>query len=361
MKENKQVVSEILYRSVRKVIEGAHKFVSVAANAALVKQNWEIGRLIVENEQNGARKAAYGAAQIDGLAVRLTLEYGNGYDARNLRYMRSFYHAFPIWNAVRSELNWTQYRILMREYDPVAREWYMNECVACGWSSRELDRQVSTQAYFRLLASANPDRRKKRKELPLTKLPAKPKSLVPTDFIKNPMMLEFLSLPEDVKIRETKLESAILSHLKEVLMELGRGFCFVARQKHMRSGSEDYFIDLVFYNCILKRYFLFDLKMGKITHKDVGQMDMYRRMFDDLVCENDDNPTIGIVLCDETDPNIAKYSVLSGNDKLFAVKYDKVMPSDEILRHEIEVQKENYRIQMMESELPLVERRRTRK
>lgn len=159
-------------------------------------------------------------------------------------------------------------------------------------------------------------------------------------------MLEFLSLPDDVKLRETQLESAIISHLRSVLMELGRGFCFVARQRHIRSGSEDFFIDLVFYNCILKCYVLIDLKMGKVTHKDVGQMDMYRRMFDELICQPDDNPTIGIVLCDETDANIAKYSVLAGNDKLYAVKYSTVIPSEDVLRREIAAQKELFRLQM---------------
>ena len=339
-----------LYRSVCKVIEQARGFVSVAANTAIVRQNWEIGRLIVEDEQGGKRKAEYGKAQIVGLANRLTAEYGSGYDERNLRYMRAFYLAFPIWNTLCSELSWSHYRILMRVIDTKAREWYVNECIACGWGVRELNRQVSTQAYERLLSTVNPDRRRKRQEVPNTPLPDKPKSLVPADFIKNPMILEFLSLPDDIKLRETQLESAIISHLKEVLMELGRGFCFVARQKHMRSGSDDYFIDLVFYNCILKCYVLFDLKIGKVTHKDVGQMDMYRRMFDELICQPDDKPTIGIVLCDETDPDIAKYSVLSGNDKLYAVKYTTVMPSEEVLRREIAAQKELFLLQMRDTE-----------
>ena len=226
----------------------------------------------------------------------------------------------------------------------------MNECVACGWGTRELDRQVSTQAYARLLSAANPNRRRKSREPQNTPLPEIPKSLVPADFIRNPMMLEFLSLPDDVKLRETQLESAIISHLRSVLMELGRGFCFVARQRHIRSGSEDFFIDLVFYNCILKCYVLIDLKMGKVTHKDVGQMDMYRRMFDELICQPDDNPTIGIVLCDETDANIAKYSVLAGNDKLYAVKYSTVIPSEDVLRREIAAQKELFRLQMQGTE-----------
>ncbi|MCR4575427.1 MAG: PDDEXK nuclease domain-containing protein [Lentisphaeria bacterium] len=340
-----------LYRSVRKIIEQARGFVSVAANTAIVRQNWEIGRLIVEDEQGGKRKAEYGKAQLAGLANRLTTEYGKGYDASNLRYMRQFYLAFPICDALRHELSWTHYRTLMRVTDDKAREWYVNECVACGWGTRELDRQVSTQAYERLLSSTNPDRRRKRQAVPNTPLPDKPKSLVPADFIKNPMILEFLSLPDDIKLRETQLESAIISHLKEVLMELGRGFCFVARQKHMRSGSDDYFIDLVFYNCILKCYVLFDLKIGKVTHKDVGQMDMYRRMFDELICQPDDKPTIGIVLCDETDPDIARYSVLSGNDKLYAVKYTTVMPSEDVLRHEIAAQKELFLLQMQDTEM----------
>ena len=350
MQQPTQGAMNNLYRSVRKVIEQARGFVSVAANTALVRQNWEIGRLIVEHEQGGNRKAEYGKAQIAGLAQRLTTEYGCGYDERNLRYMRSFYLAFPIWNTLCSELSWSHYRILMRVGDAKAREWYEKECVACGWSVRELDRQVSTQAYARLLSSANPDRRRRRQDVPHSPMPERPSSLVPADFIRNPMILEFLSLPDDVKLRETQLESAIISHLKEVLMELGRGFCFVARQRHIHSGSDDYFIDLVFYNCILKCYVLIDLKMGKVTHKDIGQMDMYRRMFDDLVCQPDDRPTIGIVLCDETDANIANYSVLAGNDKLYAVKYSTVMPPEDVLRREIAAQKELFRLQMQDTE-----------
>ena len=350
MQQPTQGAMNNLYRSVRKVIEQARGFVSVAANTALVRQNWEIGRLIVEHEQGGNRKAEYGKAQIAELATRLTVEYGNGYAATNLRYMRQFYLAFPICHTLCDELSWSHYRILMRVGDAKAREWYEKECVACGWSVRELDRQVSTQAYARLLSSANPDRRRRRQDVPHSPMPERPSSLVPADFIRNPMILEFLSLPDDVKLRETQLESAIISHLKEVLMELGRGFCFVARQRHIHSGSDDYFIDLVFYNCILKCYVLIDLKMGKVTHKDIGQMDMYRRMFDDLVCQPDDRPTIGIVLCDETDANIANYSVLAGNDKLYAVKYSTVMPPEDVLRREIAAQKELFRLQMQDTE-----------
>ena len=340
------VASDRLYRSVRKVIQEAQGVVSRVANWAMVESNWRIGFLIVEDEQKGKRKAEYGKAVLKDLASRLTAEYGSGYDESNLRYMRLFYLAFPIRDALRHELSWTHYRSLTRVADPIAREWYMNECIASSWGTRVLDRQIATQSYERLLSDANPDRRRKRKELPLTKLPDKPKSLVPADFIKNPMLLEFLSLPAEVKIRETKLESALISHLKDVLMELGRGFCFVARQKHMRTESDDFFIDLVFYNSILKCYFLIDLKVGRVTHQDVGQMDMYRRMYDELVKQPDDNPTIGIVLCSETDQAIARYSILKGNEKLFAVKYKTYLPDEETLRREIEAQKELYRLQI---------------
>ena len=343
------VASDRLYRSVREVIQEAQGVVSRVANWAMVEANWRVGFLIVEDEQKGKRKAEYGKAVLRDLARRLTAEYGSGYDESNLRYMRLFYLAFPIRDALRHELSWTHYRSLTRVSDPVAREWYMNECIASSWGTRYLDRQIATQSYERLLSGANPDRRRKRKELPLTPLPDKPKSLVPADFIKNPMMLEFLSLPAEVKLRETKLESALISHLKDVLMELGRGFCFVARQKHMRTETADFFIDLVFYNSILKCYFLIDLKVGRITHQDVGQMDMYRRMYDELVKQPDDNPTIGIVLCSETDQAIARYSILKGNEQLFAVKYKTYLPDEETLRREIEAQKELYRLQVQDT------------
>ena len=343
------VASDRLYRSVREVIQEAQGVVSRVANWAMVEANWRVGFLIVENEQKGKRKAEYGKTVLRDLARRLTAEYGSGYDESNLRYMRLFYLAFPIRDALRHELSWTHYRSLTRVSDPIAREWYMNECIASSWGTRDLDRQIATQSYERLLSGANPDRRRKSKELPLTPLPDKPKSLVPADFIKNPMMLEFLSLPAEVRLRETKLESALISHLKDVLMELGRGFCFVARQKHMRTETADFFIDLVFYNSILKCYFLIDLKVGRITHQDVGQMDMYRRMYDELVKQPDDNPTIGIVLCSETDQVIARYSILKGNEQLFAVKYKTYLPDEETLRREIEAQKELYRLQVQDS------------
>lgn len=308
--------------------------------------------MIVEDEQGGRRKAEYGKRLLDSLARRLTVEYGPGFDASNLRNMRRFYLAFPICDALRHELSWTHYRLLMHVDDPAAREWYANECVAQGWSSRTLDRQIATQAHGRLLAGAHPGRRSKKASLPLTPVGENPRSLVPGDFIKNPMMLEFLSLPADVRVRETRLESALISHLRDLLLELGRGFCFVGRQKRIHTETDDYFIDLVFYNAILKCYFLFDLKTSRITHQDVGQMDMYRRMFDEREKQPDDNPTIGIILCSETNGDIARYSILKGNEKLFAVKYKLYLPSEEVLRREIEEQKEIYRLQMLDAPEP---------
>ena len=347
-KSERMVASDKLYQSVRRVIQEARRAVSRYANSAMVETYWRVGYLIVEDEQKGRRKAEYGKAVLRDLAARLTAEYGSGYDSSNLRNMRSFYLAFPIRDALRHELSWTHYRSLMRVADPIAREWYMNECIASSWGTRDLDRQIATQTYDRLLADANPDRRRKPKELLLSPLPEKSRSLVPGDFIKNPMMLEFLSLSPDVKIRETRLESALISHLRDVLMELGRGFCFVARQKHIHTETSDFYVDLVFYNSILKCYFLIDLKIGRVTHQDVGQMDMYRRMYDELVKQPDDNPTVGIVLCSETDQAIARYSILKGNEKLFAVKYKTYLPDEDILRREIEMQKELYRIQMQD-------------
>ena len=254
-KTKEVAVSDKLYQAVRRVIQDAHRAVSRCANSTMVETYWRVGYLIVEDEQQGRRKAEYGRAVLRELAARLTVEYGSGYDASNLRNMRTFYLAFPIRDALRHELSWTHYRSLMRVDDPIAREWYMNECIASNWGTRALDRQIATQTYDRLLAGANPDRRRRRTELSLSHEPNKPHSLVPGDFIKNPMVLEFLSLAPDVKIRETRLESALISHLRDVLMELGRGFCFVARQKHIRTETSDFYIDLVFYNSILKCYF----------------------------------------------------------------------------------------------------------
>ena len=343
---------EKLYLSIRRVIEEGRAAVSRVANTAMVRTYWAVGKLIVEDEQGGRRKAEYGKRQLDSLARRLTVEYGPGFDASNLRNMRRFYLAFPICDALRHELSWTHYRLLMHVEDPAAREWYANECVAQGWSSRTLDRQIATQAHGRLLAGAHPGRRSKKAALPLTPVGENPRSLVPGDFIKNPMMLEFLSLPADVRVRETRLESALISHLRDLLLELGRGFCFVGRQKRIHTETDDYFIDLVFYNAILKCYFLFDLKTSRITHQDVGQMDMYRRMFDEREKQPDDNPTVGIILCSETNGDIARYSILKGNEKLFAVKYKLYLPSEEVLRREIEEQKEIYRLQMLDAPGP---------
>ena len=329
-------VSDKLYQSVCRVIQEGRQVVSRVANWAMVETYWRVGCLIVEDEQQGKRKAEYGKAVLADLARRLTAEYGSGYDERNLRYMRKFYLAFPIRNALRSELSWTHYRSLMHIDDPIAREWYLNECIASSWGTRALDRQIETQAYERLLATANPDRRRKRKELALTPLPDNPKSLVPADFIRNPMILEFLSLAPDVKIRETKLESALISHLRDVLMELGRGFCLEREQRPIPIGKKTFHCDLVFYNYIARCFVLIDLKVGEITPEDIGQMQLYKHYYEREMLSPGDNPPVGIVLGSERDDAVIAYTLNEHERNLFAVKYHLNLPTEEELRLELQ-------------------------
>ncbi len=283
----------------------------------MVTAYWSIGRLIVEHEQNGEKRAEYGMSVLEELSKRLTSDFGQGFDSRNLRNMRKFYLLFPIWNAVRTELTWTHYRSLLRVESEQARIWYMNEAVKEQWSSRQLDRQISTLYYERLLSS---------KDISPVVQEANDKlsAVMPEQFIKDPYVLEFLDLKNYPALRESDLEQALIDKLQEFLLELGTGFCFVARQKLMRYDNEDFYLDLVFYHSVLKCYVWIDLKIGKLTHADVGQMDSYIRMFDALRKKEDDNPTIGIILCSEKNEAIAKYSVLNDGKQLFASKYKLV-------------------------------------
>lgn len=259
-----------------------------AVNSAMVQAYWQIGRIIVEHEQNGSLRAEYGKAVLQGLSERLTEEFGKGFDTRNLRNMRSFYLAFPIRNALRTELTWTHYRALLRVENEDARNWYIEECIRSGWSSRQLERQISTLYYERLLASRD-------KTPVIAEADELTKPLAAENFIKDPYVLDFLDLKDYPALRESDLEQALIDKLQDFLLELGRGFCFVARQKLMRFEDEDFYLDLVFYHSILKCHVLIDLKIGKLTHGDVGQMDSYIRMFDALYKSEDDNPTIGII------------------------------------------------------------------
>lgn len=332
-----------LYDEIKSVLLQARARAYSAVSFAMITAYWSIGQLIVEHEQMGGARAEYGKAVLDGVAERLTADFGKGFDYRNLAYMRKFYLTFPNVNALRSELTWTHYRSLLRVENKQAREWYINEAISEQWSSRQLDRQISTLYYERLLSS--------RETEPVVQEAAdKLAESVSEQFIKDPYVLEFLDLKNYPALRESDLEQALLDNLQDFLLELGTGFCFVARQKLMRYDNEDFYLDLVFYHSVLKCYVLIDLKIGKLTHGDVGQMDSYIRMFDALRKKEDDNPTLGIILCSEKNEAIAKYSVLNDGKQIFASKYKLYLPSEEELRAEIEREKALFYLQKSKKE-----------
>ncbi|MCL4484592.1 MAG: PDDEXK nuclease domain-containing protein [Bacteroidetes bacterium] len=310
--------SASLLALVKEVIENARSQVFRNTNSIALKMYWQIGRLIVEDEQQGKAKAVYGQKVLKQLSLQLTLEFGKGFEERNLNNMRAFYLAFPIWNAVRTELSWTHYRLISRVENEQQRMQYIAHAVEGNWDTRSLERNIRTQYIGRLLEPHN--------EI----------ELKPQHLLKDPYILEFLGIPQDVTVTENKIETAIINHLQKFLMELGKGFAFVARQQHIVTDSSDFFIDLVFYNYFLKCFVLIDLKTGKLTHEAIGQMDMYVRMYNDLKKREDDNPTLGIILCTEKDETIVKYSVLSENEKLFASKYRLYLPKEEELKQLID-------------------------
>ncbi|MBR6022976.1 MAG: DUF1016 family protein [Kiritimatiellae bacterium] len=308
---------------------------SVSQIAALTY--WKVGRRIVEEEQSGERRAEYGMRLIENLSKALLPFYGDRYAPRRLRDYRLFYLQIPdfeIWHSRVPNLSWTHFRQILPVASEDARYWYLREASRENWSVRTLSRNIGTQYYQRLLASP-------KKEAVVAEMLEKTADNPPAaaEMVKSPLVAEFLGLPRNPAFTESTLESAILAHVATFVMELGRGFSFVSRQQHIVADGEDYFIDLVFYNYILKCFFLVDLKTGKLTHKDIGQMDMYVRMFDDLKRTEGDNPTVGLVLCTETGKDIARYSVLHGNKQLFAAKYVTYLPTEEELRTEIERQK----------------------
>lgn len=326
-----------LIKDLEVLITSGRKAAYQSINQAMIDMYWNIGKRIVEEEQKGKVRAQYGKALIKNLAAVLTAEFGSGFTARNLRNYRQFYLLFPereIWHACVPNLTWTHFRSLLRVSDEDARIWYLRESSEQGWSSRTLDRNISTQYYYRLLKS--PQKSAVIAEMKAHTVHYQKETY---ELIKNPVIAEFLGFKNEDSYLESDLESAILSHIRDFLMEMGRGFAFVARQQHIVTETDDYYIDLVFYNIELKCYVLIDLKMGKITHQDVGQIDMYVRMYDDLKCKEGDNPTIGILLCSETDADIARYSVLHDNDRLSMSKYLTYLPTKEQLKEEVEKQK----------------------
>lgn len=328
---------------IKKIIQSARTKAYTAINAAMTESYWLMGKRIVEEEQNGKERADYGAQLIKTLSDELNREYGKGFSVTNLQLYRQFYLQYPDtekYYSLSNKLTWTHIRRIMRITNPEARAWYLKESTEQMWSVRTLDRNINTQYYERLLMSQH-------KNVVIKEMEDKTKAfqLDKLEFIKNPVVAEFLGLSPNSDISETKLETSIISNLQKFMMELGKGFAFVARQQSIRTEAEIYFIDLVFYNYILKCFVLFDLKIGKITHQDVGQMDMYVRMYDELKRNEGDNPTIGIVLCSETDADIARYSVLKGSEQLFATKYKLFLPTEEELRTEIERQKLIFKMQ----------------
>jgi predicted nuclease of restriction endonuclease-like (RecB) superfamily len=319
-----------LVENLRAIITESRRRALRAVDAIQVQTCWEVGRHIVEFEQGGAERAEYGVGLLRHLAHALTAEFGRGFDASNLRYMRLFYRAFPNCDALRHELSWTHYRLLLRVEDDAAREWYMNEAAGQGWNTRALERQIGTLYYERLLASK--DRKPVRDEADQKIAELDPS---PRDFVRDPVLLEFLGMAETGRLLESKLEDALISNLQAFLLELGKGFAFVARQQRVSTESRDFYLDLVFYNYLLKCFVLFDLKTDELTHQDIGQMDMYVRMYDDLKRGPSDNPTVGIILCARKDESVVRYSVLSEHKRLFATKYKLVLPSEDELRDEL--------------------------
>jgi predicted nuclease of restriction endonuclease-like (RecB) superfamily len=312
-----------------------------AVDVIQVQTCWQVGRHIFEFEQGGAARAAYGKRLLPLLAERLTQEFGKGFDERNLRHMRAFFQAFPNWDAVRSELSWTHYRLLTRVDKAEARQWYMHEAVGQNWSSRALERQIGTLYYERLLLSQDKAAVADEARQNLAMLDKSPRA-----FVRDPVMLEFLGLPGSGKLLEAGLEQGLMDKLQAFLLELGKGFAFVARQQRISTESKDFYIDLVFYNYLLRCFVLIDLKTSELTHQDIGQMDMYVRMYDDLKRNEGDNPTVGILLCEAKDQSVVRYSVLNGSEQLFASRYKLVLPSEDELRLELTRDAEAIRLAM---------------
>ena len=361
----------MLVNDLRSIVSKARSKAFAAVNYSLVERNWRIGQRIVEQEQNGASRAEYGKHVIEVASAALTKEFGKGFSETNIMNFKKFYLKFkglaipqtlseefnnPIQQTLPAKssapykedktpsaqfelrlLPWSHYERLIRVEDKKAREWYAKEAFNEGWSYRTLNRNINTLYYERLLMST-------KKQPVVDEMQDKTKAYQQDklEYIKSPVVLEFLGLPEDTSLAESKLETAIINNLEKFLMEMGKGYALVARQQHIRTEENDYYIDLVFYNYLIKSFILVDLKVNRITYQDVGQMDMYLQMYDKMKKGPDDNPTIGIILCTETDSDVARYSTLAKNDQMFAAKYKLYLPDKEDLRREIERQKELY-------------------
>jgi len=321
---------ESLYKEVKQVIEESRDTAYRAVNYAMVQAYWSIGKLIVEEEQKGEERAEYGKGLIKELSKKLSAEYGRGFTATNLKYMRQFYNTFGKSHSLSDQLSWTHYRLLLKVEREEARDFYLQEAVECNWSTRTLSRQIGNLYYDRMLMSKDkaPVRQEATEKQELFEAKA---------IIKDPYVLEFLELEDNPHFRESELEQSIIDKLQDFLLELGKGFAFVDRQYRLSAGPENHFYaDLVFYNYILKCFLVIDLKTKPLNHQDIGQMDMYVRYFEDKVRQENDNPTIGLILCTEKNNTIVKYSLLNESKQIFVSKYMTYLPTEEELEKEIE-------------------------
>ncbi len=317
---------------IKNILEQARSKARSAVNSAMVEAYWLMGQRIVEEEQNGESRAKYGQRLLENLSKELSATFGKGFSYANLRNFRQFYLTYPVQEicyTLCSKLSWSHNRLIMRVDDPKARDYYLHEGAQQQWSVRQLERHIKSLSYQRVLSSQSEPASESNKTEDNTLL----------DFIKDPYVLEFLQLPEIGQLKESKLEQAIIDELQKFLLEMGKGFSFVARQMRISTETSHFYMDLVFYNYLLKCFVIIDLKTGKLSHQDIGQMDMYVRIFDDLKRGEDDNPTIGIILCDSKDETVVKYSVIKENEQLFASKYQRILPTEEELIAEIEREK----------------------
>jgi len=327
-----KTLSKNVYTEVKNILEKARSNAYRAVNFSMVQAYWQIGKIIVEQEQSGKKKADYGKYLVIDLSERLTNDFGKGFSIANIKNIRQFYLAFSNSYALRSELTWTHYRLLMRIEKESARNFYLIESIECGWSTRQLERQINSFYFERILTSKN-------KSIVRKEAQKKDALFNPEDIIKDPYVLEFIGLNPNSSHLERDLENSLLLKLQDFLLELGKGFSFVGRQKHIAAEDDHFFIDLVFYNYFTKCFVLFDLKVGKLTHQDIGQMDFYVRYFEKNFRQTSDNPTIGIILCTEKNETIVKYSILKGSKRIFASVYKLYLPSEQELIKEIENQK----------------------
>jgi predicted nuclease of restriction endonuclease-like (RecB) superfamily len=316
---------------IRTILQEARQIVARHTNTAMTAAYWMIGRRIVVEEQKNAERADYGAFLLKTLSKELTAEFGNGFSYANLKNMRQFYKTYPdeIGYTLSSQLPWSHNCLIMRVQEASAREWYIREAVNEGWSVRQLERNINSFYYQRHLETKCEDQK-------LENMTGKSSDIDPRQFVKDPYVLEFVGIPAYPEHKEKELEDVLIGRMQDFLLELGKGFSFVKRQYRISTETSNFYIDLVFYNYLMKCFVLIDLKAAKLTHQDVGQMDMYVRMFDDLKRGADDNPTIGILMCADRDETVVKYSVLESSKQIFASKYLPYLPTEEEIRKELE-------------------------